>query len=85
MGFASSARAAENRTRWKGIVADSSMVLMNVNHSTRSGGIIGIYFRFYIFETILMKTHNIPFSSEIKKKKKKKKKITLNYLKSGAR
>ena len=32
-----------------------------------------------------MKTHNIPFSSEIKKKKKKKKKITLNYLKSGAR
>ena len=54
--------------------------LMSVNHSTRSGGIIGIHFRFSLtwrfivcsqynrlIEAILMKTHNIPFSSEKKK------------------
>ena len=64
---------------------------MSVNHSAKSGDIIGIYFRFSItkrysvyihlnclIEAILMSTHNIPFSIY------KKKKIALNYPKSAA-
>ena len=59
---------------------------MSINHSARSGGIIGISLRFSVTgryicvldEAILKSTHNIPFSI------KKKRKIDLNYLKSAA-
>ena len=64
---------------------------MRVDNGARSGGIIGISFRFsftgrYIVcthknrltEAILMSTHNIPFSVQNKK-------ITINYPKSAAK
>ena len=55
---------------------------MCVNRNARSGGIVGIYFRFsltlrYVVCYQLMKTHNIPFSIE-------RKENTLKYSESAA-